>query len=98
MKGTRVAILQDLEAWAMDTDAPHIFWLSGMAGTGKSSIARSFAHILKEGGRLGGSFFCSRQGPVEQGDVKRSTDQSFHPECKKKSQGFQRSYTKDSEC
>jgi hypothetical protein len=31
-----------------------------MAGTGKSSIARSFCHMLRKKKQLGGSFFCLR--------------------------------------
>ncbi|KAJ6455038.1 hypothetical protein C8R45DRAFT_597693 [Mycena sanguinolenta] len=38
LKGTRVKILADLQAWSQDPHAPRIFWLDGMAGTGKSAI------------------------------------------------------------
>lgn len=36
------------------------FWLSGMAGTGKSTIARTVAHTFFDQKRLGASFFFSR--------------------------------------
>jgi RecA/RadA recombinase len=39
-----------------------IFWLDGMAGTGKSTIARTVAHSCNDEGRLGASFFFSRGG------------------------------------
>jgi hypothetical protein len=42
-----------------------IFWLSGLAGTGKSTIARTVARKYFESGQLGASFFFSRGG----GDV-----------------------------
>ena len=71
MKGTRVAILEDLLAWAIDPDSPRIFWLDGMTGTGKSTIALSFSRLLHKNGLLGGSFFCSRQGLVELRDIWR---------------------------
>ncbi|VDC03575.1 unnamed protein product [Peniophora sp. CBMAI 1063] len=71
MRGTRVAILKGLKAWAHDQAAPRIYWLNGMAGTGKSAIARSFGQCLKREQRLGGSFFCSRGGSVEEGDAQR---------------------------
>ncbi|KZV63220.1 hypothetical protein PENSPDRAFT_758152 [Peniophora sp. CONT] len=71
MKGTRVKILRDLDAWSHEHDAPRIYWLNGMAGTGKSAIARSFCHMLQRGNLLGGSFFCSRGGSVQQGDARR---------------------------
>src|SRR5882762_303259 len=37
-----------------------IFWLDGVAGTGKSTIAQTVANHFDETGELGGSFFCSR--------------------------------------
>jgi hypothetical protein len=42
-----------------------IFWLSGLAGTGKSTIARTVARKYFEKKRLGASFFFQRNG----GDV-----------------------------
>jgi hypothetical protein len=48
-------------AWADDQcDESCIFWLSGMAGTGKSTIARTIAKAYYEAGRLGASFFFTR--------------------------------------
>ncbi len=42
---------------------PHrIFWLDGMAGTGKSTIARTVARRCSDAGLLGASFFFSRGG------------------------------------
>ena len=39
---------------------PPVYWLNGLAMTGKSTIAQSIAeHIFASGG-LGASFFCSR--------------------------------------
>jgi hypothetical protein len=49
-------------AWA---DRPHnkcIFWLNGMAGTGKSTIARTVARRFADQKRLGASFFFFRGG------------------------------------
>jgi len=36
-----------------------IFWLNGLAGTGKSTIAQTFAEMAFADGKLGASFFCS---------------------------------------
>ena len=47
----------DVEGW---TGSP-IFWLNGLAGTGKSAIAQTVAQRLFADGRLGASFFCSRE-------------------------------------
>ena len=57
--GTRVDLLRRLQDWGTSHEKP-IFWLSGMAGTGKSTIARTFADSLSTQSRLGGSFFFSR--------------------------------------
>jgi pantothenate kinase-related protein Tda10 len=69
MEGTRVAILGDL-AWTMEADAPPIYWLSGMAGTGKSAIALALSRLLDANGLLGGSFFCSRPRSPELRDTR----------------------------
>ena len=37
-----------------------MFWLNGLAGTGKSTIAQSFSEMAVNEGILGASFFCSR--------------------------------------
>ncbi|KAH9204386.1 hypothetical protein DL95DRAFT_471533, partial [Leptodontidium sp. 2 PMI_412] len=62
---TRVDLLQEIYDWADGQDERCIFWLNGMAGTGKSTIARTIARKYFEEERLGASFFFSRGG----GDV-----------------------------
>lgn len=46
--------------WAKNRDGKHIFWLSGMAGTGKSTIARTVAQSFAVKGQLGASFFFKK--------------------------------------
>lgn len=58
---TRVDLLRQLEEWS-NSSKECIFWLSGMAGTGKSTIARTIAGSISGQGRLGASFFFSRGG------------------------------------
>ena len=51
-----------------------IFWLAGMAGTGKTSIAVSLCRILRNDPAvfLGGGYFCSRSsGSIARTDVRR---------------------------
>ena len=60
LRGTRVDILLQLEWWLKDKQDYCIFWLNGLAGTGKSTIAQTFAEISFADGMLGASFFCSR--------------------------------------
>jgi len=60
MKGTRRDVLVQLERWSGDEQDKRVFWLNGLAGTGKSTIAQSFAEMCFADGKLGASFFCSR--------------------------------------
>ncbi|KAJ7856428.1 hypothetical protein B0H13DRAFT_1490439, partial [Mycena leptocephala] len=60
MPGTRVGVLAELMAWASDPGSPSIYLLTGMAGAGKTAIARSFARLIDAEMCLGASFFCSR--------------------------------------
>jgi hypothetical protein len=57
---TRVDILKDIYTWANSNDKRRIFWLNGLAGTGKSTIARTIAQRYFDQTRLAASFFFSR--------------------------------------
>ncbi|TAQ84472.1 hypothetical protein B7494_g7219 [Chlorociboria aeruginascens] len=59
---TRVDLLRDISNWADGADERFIFWLNGLAGTGKSTIARTVARRYDDQKRLGASFFFSRGG------------------------------------
>ena len=60
MKGTREAVLDKIELWTRDFDKPPVYWLNGLVGTGKSTIAQTIAERVFANGELGASFFCSR--------------------------------------
>ena len=60
LENTRVQLLEDIDDWVNDSQAKSIFWLQGMAGTGKSTISRTVARDLKQRGLLGASFFFNR--------------------------------------
>jgi hypothetical protein len=60
LPGTRKQILEDIIDWVHNPDSERILWLSGAAGTGKSSIANSVAQQLDALGRLGASFRFDR--------------------------------------
>ncbi|RVD88963.1 uncharacterized protein DFL_003126 [Arthrobotrys flagrans] len=59
---TRVDLLKQITAWSQEPSSQAIFWLKGMAGTGKSTIARTVANELAHKGHLVASFFFSRGG------------------------------------
>ncbi|KAF4609653.1 hypothetical protein D9613_012004 [Agrocybe pediades] len=56
---TREQILDDLRTWVKDPNGSKVFWINGMAGTGKTTILYSFCEWLEDK-RLAGNFFCSR--------------------------------------
>ncbi|KAF7341299.1 WD40 repeat-like protein [Mycena venus] len=64
--GTREEIIDRIISWSQDisSDTSPVFWLSGLAGTGKTTIAYTICTRLFDDGkasRLGASFFCWRQ-------------------------------------
>ena len=52
--------MDEIELWTRDFNKPPVYWLNGLAGTGKSTIAQTIAERAFADGRLGASFFCSR--------------------------------------
>jgi len=62
LENTRVVLPRDIIDWADGQDGHFLFWLNGLAGTGKSTIARTAAREWYRQKRLGASFFFSRGG------------------------------------
>ena len=60
LKGTRDTVLHEIESWVNGSKKSTVFWLNGLAGTGKSTIAQTVAERLFAENGLGASFFCSR--------------------------------------
>ena len=62
-EGTRVDVQDQLDRWIDDADigdsAP-VFWINGSAGSGKTTLAYTFADNCKRRGIPVTSFFCSR--------------------------------------
>ncbi|EPS45697.1 hypothetical protein H072_309 [Dactylellina haptotyla CBS 200.50] len=57
---TRKDLLDQIRAWAKDPQGKCIFWLNGMAGTGKSTISRTVAQSFEDDDQLAASFFFKR--------------------------------------
>ncbi|PKY04101.1 NACHT and WD40 domain protein [Aspergillus campestris IBT 28561] len=70
LQGTRTELLQKIMGWAKSPSQQSIFWLKGMAGTGKSTISRTVAGLLKDTNHLGASFFFKR-GEGDRGNAKK---------------------------
>ncbi|KAJ5181974.1 hypothetical protein N7449_012121 [Penicillium cf. viridicatum] len=52
LEGTRTDLQQQIATWAASPQGNCIFWLSGMAGTGKSTISRTVALSFKQNKQL----------------------------------------------
>ena len=59
---TRVDLQQQIHDWIDGNDERTIFWLNGLAGTGKSTIARTIANDCFQQGRLDASFLFFKGG------------------------------------
>jgi type II secretory pathway predicted ATPase ExeA len=66
---TRTELLSQISRWADSVDSQCIFWLNGMAGTGKSTIARTVARSFDHKGQLGATFFFKR-GEADRSNAK----------------------------
>ncbi|KAG9089286.1 hypothetical protein FS749_001451 [Ceratobasidium sp. UAMH 11750] len=60
---TRQAVLEGLRAWKNDPNGAKVYWMNGMAGTGKTTIASTLCSELDATRQLAASFFCSRELP-----------------------------------
>ncbi|KDQ54131.1 hypothetical protein JAAARDRAFT_697720, partial [Jaapia argillacea MUCL 33604] len=64
LKDSHKDVIEKVLNWAAVEDGPRIFWLYGLAGLGKSTIAHTVADRLKKadghGPKLAATFFFSR--------------------------------------
>ncbi|KAH7114737.1 hypothetical protein B0J13DRAFT_237679, partial [Dactylonectria estremocensis] len=70
LRDTQVGLLRHIHEWALDPNAKPIFWLNGMARTGKSTISHTITRSFSESGHLGGSFFFKR-GELDRGSLSK---------------------------
>jgi len=69
MDGTRQSLLNQLMAWAAnqsgwdDNSTSNTYWIYGLPGIGKTSLAHSVCASLHKGKHLAGAFFCRRDDP-----------------------------------
>ncbi|CAI7644813.1 unnamed protein product [Penicillium crustosum] len=70
LPGTRIDLLREIEEWVKSPHGKCIFWLNGMAGTGKSTISQTVASRLQKQQLLGASFFF-RRGEEDRGTAKK---------------------------
>jgi hypothetical protein len=70
LPGTRTDILDQISTWALSPHKKGIFWLNGIAGTGKSTISRTMAKLFSKAQSLGASFFFER-GEGDRGNARK---------------------------
>jgi hypothetical protein len=68
MLGTRETLQREIWSWVDDPTSECFFWLSGIAGEGKSTIAMTIAEGLQREKRLGASF-CFERDHHERGNA-----------------------------
>ncbi|PON26238.1 hypothetical protein TGAM01_v204714 [Trichoderma gamsii] len=62
LEHTREQLLADIRTWIDHNGEKRIYWLNGMAGTGKTTISLTIAREYYKKKQLGASFFFSRGG------------------------------------
>jgi hypothetical protein len=61
MDGTRQSILNEVAAWVASGSGPsNTYWIYGLPGIGKTSLAHSICKTLDDRNQLIGAFFCQR--------------------------------------
>jgi hypothetical protein len=61
MEGTRETLLNQIIAWAAnESDTSNLYWIHGLPGIGKTSLAHSICERLHNEQHLAGAFFCQR--------------------------------------
>jgi gluconate kinase len=59
LEGTRVELLNSIRQWMSDPTGKQVYWLTGVAGTGKTTVAQSVADMAEKLGILGATFLFS---------------------------------------
>ena len=49
LRGTRESVIDGIIRWSEDPER-RVFWLNGLAGTGKSTIAQAFSEMVAQDG------------------------------------------------
>ncbi|KAG8759099.1 hypothetical protein FRC11_002526 [Ceratobasidium sp. 423] len=70
LENTRATVLDGIRGWIHNPNETKVYWINGMAGTGKTTIAYSICEELARSKQLGASYFVSRTSSACQ-DVSR---------------------------
>jgi NACHT domain len=61
LPNTRLDVMGKIWEWVSNNDGCPIYWLTGVAGSGKSTIAQTFAKDCADENKLAASFFFSKE-------------------------------------
>ncbi|KAI0120616.1 hypothetical protein BJ170DRAFT_589087, partial [Xylariales sp. AK1849] len=67
---TRTEVLRKIIEGSQDSHSKVVYWLDGMAGTGKSTISRTLAQRFSVNSRLGFMYFFKR-GESDRGGMSK---------------------------
>ncbi|KAK5988504.1 Vegetative incompatibility protein HET-E-1 [Cladobotryum mycophilum] len=67
---TRIELLHQISEWAENPSTKSIFWLNGMAGTGKLTISRTIARSFASTGHLGATAQLAARKPAIASSIK----------------------------
>ncbi|KAJ5765710.1 hypothetical protein N7520_005269 [Penicillium odoratum] len=70
LPGTRDELLESIEQWVLSPHGKCIYWLNGMAGTGKSTISRTVARSFRQQDVVTACFFFKR-GEEDRGNARK---------------------------
>jgi hypothetical protein len=71
LEGTRVDLLEEITHWIDNPTGECLFWLQGITGEGKSTIAKTVATTLHANKKLGASFFFKRDREPDRADARK---------------------------
>ncbi|KAF7982537.1 hypothetical protein HWV62_28166 [Athelia sp. TMB] len=60
LPGTRKSVLSFVKMWSRSFSSQNVFWVKGVAGSGKTAISHTVAEMLHRVGLLASSFFFNR--------------------------------------
>ncbi|EJD04719.1 uncharacterized protein FOMMEDRAFT_68526, partial [Fomitiporia mediterranea MF3/22] len=60
LPGTRTEIMRQVVEWVLSDSDKNVFWLHGVAGSGKSTVSTTIAEYFRGISRLGAHLFFER--------------------------------------
>ncbi|TPX32722.1 hypothetical protein SmJEL517_g04191 [Synchytrium microbalum] len=78
LESTRGWLLKALREWVANPSSSQVYWLSGVAGVGKSVIAGCFADELRQNHQLAAYFFCKHDEMARNDPLRLIATWAYH--------------------